>query len=152
MKCLLGRYLKLSRNNEPGTPLEQRPLVTNAQVHVIVFGHITHSDTDGRDTWTSVELRLRDDCKRPLSHRVDLARFLVSSITFLETVDTITVTFAGTRILGIRKHLKDGLQVDIPPVKDNSGMMAITSIKSAGMSFTLTFLSFLRFFVQNRLS
>ena len=155
MKCFLDRYLKLSRNDQSGTPpLEQRPIVTNAQVHAIEFGDITHSDTDRCDTWTSVELRLREDCKGPLSNRADLARFLVSSITFLETVDTITVTFAGKPVLRIRKELEYGLRadVDIPPVKDNSRTMTIASIKSASTSFTLTFRSFLRFFVQHRLS
>ena len=99
------------------------------------------------DGWTSVELVLKKDWRDRLPDLLGLARFLISSITFLETVNTISVSLAKTPILRVWKKVDLGLQVDIPLTKSSSGIMGIRSIDFASMCLTLPCCSFLKFSV-----
>ncbi|KAF8125996.1 hypothetical protein EV363DRAFT_1349476 [Boletus edulis] len=83
------------------------------------------------DGWTSVELVLKTSVRKRLPHLPDIARFLISSITFLERVETITVFLADREILSIKKNLQAGSPVQVPVTHGESGIMTIESINAA---------------------
>ncbi|KAG6371899.1 hypothetical protein JVT61DRAFT_8905 [Boletus reticuloceps] len=82
------------------------------------------------DGWTSVELVLKTGVRKRLPHLPDIARFLISSITFLEKVKSITVFLADREILSIEKNLQAGSSVEVP-TRGESGIMTIESINTA---------------------
>lgn len=100
------------------------------------------------DKWTTVELVLKKDLKERLPNLVGLARFLISSITFLEKVNTITVSLSDRNpkeVLRIHKpEFGSESPVEIHTMTSSPHKMTIKSINFASMSLTLTFCSVLR--------
>ncbi|KAF8123691.1 hypothetical protein EV363DRAFT_1455306 [Boletus edulis] len=63
------------------------------------------------DSWTSVELELRDP--EPLPGLADLTRFLVSSVAFLTNIHTIAIFLDDQRLVHIQKESRES-PVDTP--------------------------------------
>jgi hypothetical protein len=86
--------------------------------------------------WTSFTMDLREPS--PLEGPLDLARFFVTSLTFMRTMKKIDMLIDDVRVLRISKQVKDKTKVNKRGMKRSSthGMMTVTGVDATGMLIT----------------
>ncbi|WVF71489.1 hypothetical protein IAT40_006295 [Kwoniella sp. CBS 6097] len=86
--------------------------------------------------WTSFSMGLREPAL--LEGPLDLARFFVTSITFMRTVKKIDMLVDGVKVLEVEKSIKGKNSVMKKGLKNNSvgGMMTIMGVDATGMIIT----------------
>jgi hypothetical protein len=86
--------------------------------------------------WTTFTMDLREP--GPLEGPLDLARFFVTSLTFMRTMKKIDMLVDDVRVLRISKQVKDKIKVTRRGIKTSSthGMMTVTGVDATGMTIT----------------
>jgi len=87
------------------------------------------------DKWTSIEVKLKEGMRGSLPKPFDLARFLVTNMTFMSYLNTTSVLFDGNVIFKVVKSRKEPGSIRIPRVMDNTsvgGTMTIKTVSFAG--------------------
>ncbi|OCF40369.1 hypothetical protein I317_05804 [Kwoniella heveanensis CBS 569] len=86
--------------------------------------------------WTSFTMGLREPAL--LDGPLDLARFFVTSITFMRTVKKIDMLVDGVKVLEVEKSIKGKNSVMKKGLKNNSagGMMTVMGVDATGMVIT----------------
>ncbi|WWC89285.1 uncharacterized protein L201_004206 [Kwoniella dendrophila CBS 6074] len=86
--------------------------------------------------WTSFTMGLREPSL--LEGPLDLARFFITSITFMRTVKKIDMLVDGVRVLEVGKHIKGKNKVVKKGLKTSStnGMMTVMGVDATGMVIT----------------
>ncbi|WVQ99431.1 hypothetical protein IAU59_006566 [Kwoniella sp. CBS 9459] len=86
--------------------------------------------------WTSFTMGLREPSL--LEGPLDLARFFVTSITFMRTVKKIDMLVDGVKVLEVEKSIKGKNGVTKKGLKNNSagGMMTVMGVDATGMVIT----------------
>ncbi len=69
---------------------------------------------------------------------LDLARFLITSLTFMRTIKKVAMHVDDVRVLEVEKSVKGKQRVFKKGMKPTSsaGMMTVMSVDSTGMSIT----------------
>lgn len=69
---------------------------------------------------------------------LDLARFLITSLTFMRTIRKIDMLVDDIKVLEVEKSIKGKQRVGKKGMKTTSsaGMMTVTSVDATGMSIT----------------
>jgi len=79
-------------------------------------------------------MKLKEDMRTLLPKPFDLARFLVTTMTFMSCLDTTSVLFNGNVIFKVVKSRKEPSSVPIPRVMNSTsagGMMTIKTVSFA---------------------
>jgi hypothetical protein len=86
--------------------------------------------------WTSFTMDLREPSI--LEGPLDLARFFVTSLTFMRTMKKIDMLVDDVRVLRISKEVDKKTRVSKKGMKTSStnGMMSITGVDATGMTIT----------------
>lgn len=95
-----------------------------------------HESSTTGHPWTSFTMDLREPS--PLDGPLDLARFLVTSLTFMRTMKKIDMLVDDVRVLRVSKQVKDKVRVGKKGLKSSSshGMMSVTAVDATGMIIT----------------
>lgn len=74
----------------------------------------------------------------PLEGPLDLARFFVTSLTFMRTMEKIDMIVDDVRVFRVTKQIKDNTRVAKRGLKTTStnGMMSVTGVNATGMIIT----------------
>lgn len=86
--------------------------------------------------WTTFTMGLREPTT--LEGPLDLARFLITSLTFMRTINKIEVLVDDVKVLEVTKSVRGKQKVGHKGIKMTSpaGMMTIMSVDATGMSIT----------------
>jgi hypothetical protein len=86
--------------------------------------------------WTSFTMNLRDPSV--LEGPLDLARFLVTSLSFTRSIRQVDMVVDGIPVLEVAKSVRGKERVAVRGMKDMSsgGMMKIKSVDATGMVIT----------------
>lgn len=86
--------------------------------------------------WTSFTMDLREP--GVLEGPLDLARFFVTSLTFMRTMKKIDMLVDDVRVLRISKEVNKTTRVNKKGMNTSStnGMMSVTSVDATGMTIT----------------
>jgi hypothetical protein len=86
--------------------------------------------------WTSFTMDLREPSI--LEGPLDLARFFVTSLTFMRTMKKIDMLVDDVRVLRIAKEVNNKTRVVKKGMKTSSsnGMMSVTGVDATGMTIT----------------
>ena len=98
-------------------------------------GPTSEPSTTG-NPWTSFTMDLREPSF--LEGPLDLARFFVTSLTFMRTMKKIDMLVDDVRVLRISKEVKDKTRVRKRGMQTSStnGMMSVTGVDATGMMIT----------------
>ena len=96
----------------------------------------THEPSSTGHPWTSFTMTLREPTF--LEGPLDLARFLITSLTFMRTVKKIDMLVDDIKVLEISKDVKGKEKVGKKGLKPTSsaGMMTVTGVDATGMMMT----------------
>jgi hypothetical protein len=86
--------------------------------------------------WTTFTMDLREPAA--LDGPLDLARFFVTSLTFMRTMQKIDMLVDDVRVFRVSKQIKDKTRVVQRSLKTTSsnGMMSVTGVDATGMIIT----------------
>lgn len=86
--------------------------------------------------WTSFTLNMREPSV--LEGPLDLARFFVTSLTFMRTMKKIDMMVDGIKVFEVEKSVKGKQKVHKTGMKTSSanGMMSVTGVDATGMIMT----------------
>lgn len=93
----------------------------------------TPTPTLSRNPLTSFTMNLRDPS--PLEGPLDLARFLITSLTFMRTIRKIDMLVDDVAVLEVEKSVKGKERVGKKGMRDTSGagMMKVKTVEETGM-------------------
>jgi hypothetical protein len=86
--------------------------------------------------WTSFTMSLREPT--PLEGPLDLARFLITSLTFMRTIKKIDMIVDDIKVLEVEKSIRGSTSVAKKGFKQTStaGMMSVVGVEATGMVIT----------------
>ena len=86
--------------------------------------------------WTSFTMNLRDPSA--LEGPLDLARFLVTSLSFTRSIRQVDMLMDGVPVLEVSKSVKGTERVGVRGMRDtsNGGMMKVRNVDATGMVIT----------------
>ena len=98
-------------------------------------GATSEPSTTG-NPWTTFTMDLREPSV--LEGPLDLARFFVTSLTFMRTMKKIDMLVDDVRVFRVSKQIKDRTKVVKKGLKTTStnGMMSVTGVDATGMTIT----------------
>ena len=93
--------------------------------------------------WTSFTMGLREPLL--LEGPLDLARFLITSLTFMRTIKRIDMLVDDVRVLEVEKSIKGKQRVIKKGLRTTSsaGIMSVLSVDATGMSITANVMKWL---------
>ncbi|ODN94260.1 hypothetical protein L198_05116 [Cryptococcus wingfieldii CBS 7118] len=95
------------------------------------------------NSWTNFTMTLREPSL--LEGPLDLARFFVTSITFMRTVKKIDILVDGVKVFEVQKNIKSANRVDKKGLNTTSsgGMMTVQNVDSTGMTISVKIMKWL---------
>ncbi|KDQ08125.1 hypothetical protein BOTBODRAFT_48402 [Botryobasidium botryosum FD-172 SS1] len=150
LEYLLGFYSVFSVTDEPVvTSVDPDEPKSDAKRHSMAFHWfedqlfvcldklaLPSSKSPSGKYWTKIKMALRKPDALP-SHPAVIARFLSTSLTFMTHLRDVSVYFDGHCLARITKEIEDEMELGLPTGLQSvspGGVMAITGIKSAGVS------------------
>jgi hypothetical protein len=95
-----------------------------------------HTSTLSGNPWTSFTMNMRDPSV--LEGPLDLARFLVTSLSFTRSIKQVDMVVDDIPVLEVSKTVKGKERVGVKGMRDTStgGMMKVKSVDATGMVIT----------------